>query len=424
MVSKSPLATRSAPCYGPEAPGPVSHNMRDVKAGERVGDNGSFHGMWLRGNMETWPSLKTPSSSGSSCLANSRPSPMKSQGVMGVLSRIGLETSFGQTLQDVTSSAPGESVPVTVTPGDACASDGQPLAPRHRHLKSLSALCDAVGDVQEQRVTVRNSQPANWHTPQGVWKMRQRLEPKMPGLRNARFITLTLDPSRFRDSESGYEAGKRHMREFLYRLDQRLEKDRTPFCWKLEFHRNGWPHWHLIFLHRRPVSCRLLLDLWGLGRVEVQRIKGQTFDYLFKYASKELTNIPDWVLDRKIVRFFQASPGFYTLALPSDRAPGQQKKCVEPDRPSLREVSTIGERIKRWARSISISAPGVRMHFDSVSGLYAAIVVEAATASARELTTAGQSSTAVFSTRIHMQGTFLWQILRTKRRESTSSVPF
>jgi hypothetical protein len=254
--------------------------------------------------------------------------------------------------------------------------------------------------------------------------MRRKLEPKMPGLRNARFITLTLDPSMFRDSQSGYEAGKRHMREFLYRLDLALGQSRTPFCWKLEFHRSGWPHWHLILLHRSSISCRLLLDLWGLGRVEVQRIKGQTFDYLFKYASKELTNIPEWVLERKIVRFFQASPGFYTLALPSDRAPGQQKKCVEPDRPQARELSTIGERIKRWARSISISAPGVRMHFDNVSGLYASIIVEAAAVSARELVAAGHSDTAVFSTRIQMQGKFLWQILRTKRRELTFSVPF
>ena len=101
---------------------------------------------------------------------------------------------------------------------------------RHNSEKELLENLWKTAAPSEQ-VTIRNSQPANWVTDQGVWKKQKELEPRFPNIRNARFITLTIDPAQYSDAQEGYETGKRHLREFLYRLDKYLGNgERTPYC--------------------------------------------------------------------------------------------------------------------------------------------------------------------------------------------------
>jgi hypothetical protein len=132
-----------------------------------------------------------------------------------------------------------------------------------------------------------------------------------------------------------------------------LWKTEHKWCWKLEFHADGWPHWHLLVGRKTRMSrnqLRRLEALWGYGRTNVERVNERGFRYNFKYAFKAVQVegeegeapqfAPDWFLDyigKKTVsvkwtdadgieqqateekavsfarvRFWQTSRGFYT----------------------------------------------------------------------------------------------------------------
>lgn len=246
-------------------------------------------------------------------------------------------------------------------------------------LKDLFAV-NSDNDVVE----IRNVQPANWITEQGVWKKQKALEPRMPYIRQARFITLTLDPKRYKNSEDAYEVGKRHLRQFFYDLDRLLGvEERTPYCWKLEFHENGYPHWHIIFLHYKKLPYELVNQAWGKGRTDVQMIKHTDFRYLFKYAAKTVSHIPPWALERKQIRFFQTSKGFLMPdAKASPRLNNTEKELVDEIRGMQeayqRKESTLGQRIERWIRTLSISSNGFVGITDYHGWSYSQILFQAA----------------------------------------------
>lgn len=212
----------------------------------------------------------------------------------------------------------------------------------------------------EEDYTVRTSHPANWITQQGVWKIQRDLEPRMPDIKRARFITLTLDPEKFDyDPEEGYEKGKRHLREFLYQLDKYLGRpQRTPYCWKLEFTRSGWPHWHIIFLYKKSIPAQVLNTLWGRGRTNIEMIRDESFSYLFKYVSKTADDIPPFIMKRKQVRFFQSSKGFLAS---KDR---KYKKDHDQGERSRRE-STLDQRIDRWCRTVKFKNAQVTIVYEA-----------------------------------------------------------
>ena len=159
----------------------------------------------------------------------------------------------------------------------------KPKRPRNKHLnygkEHIALLTDlfAKGDSSDE-VIIKNTQPANWITPQGVWKKQKEIEPRMPNIRFARFITLTIDQSKYLDPEHAFEVGRRHLRQFFYDLDKGLgNAERTPYCWKLEFQENGWPHWHIILLHYKKLPLDLLNKCWGKGRTDVEMIRDTDF---------------------------------------------------------------------------------------------------------------------------------------------------
>ncbi|GHB99560.1 hypothetical protein GCM10007047_14790 [Cerasicoccus arenae] len=88
-----------------------------------------------------------------------------------------------------------------------------------------------------------------------------------------------------------FEKGRKRMRRFLARVRKAI----GPFAWawKLEFHEDGYPHWHLIIDYRKkipPDFLEMFTIWWGLGRVHVAGIKQKQFEYLFKYVSKNLAS--------------------------------------------------------------------------------------------------------------------------------------
>lgn len=180
----------------------------------------------------------------------------------------------------------------------------------------------------------------NWVTPSGVYKKRRIIELLgTPEFKGRRFITLTLNPDQFGNCPvTGYEEGKAHLRRFLEAGRLAGLWDRKAYwCWKLEFQKNGWAHWHLIIDRTKKFTSDELskiASIWSFGRVNVRRISNSKFGYQFKYAFKGVFQsdsedsglcVPQWFLDHykpssagskpvsyARVRFWQASKGFYT----------------------------------------------------------------------------------------------------------------
>ncbi len=172
----------------------------------------------------------------------------------------------------------------------------------------------------------------------------------LPNIRGWKFITLTIDPSKYYDEEHCFEVGNRHFRQFLYLL--RLEYGDFEFMKKIEFHKSGYVHWHLIVSIRQKVDIPFVRKIWGKGRIDVEKVRRKyaqgAIDYLFKYACKA-QDLPEWVLKRKTFRFVSFSKNFFTGEKPSptpSKRPSQGK--AKPPK------KTIGEIIENWKRSVII----------------------------------------------------------------------
>lgn len=211
------------------------------------------------------------------------------------------------------------------------------------------------------RCKITCSQPANFITPIGAYKKRKEIESKgLQSFKNARFITLTLDRHIFGDPETGYEFGKRHLRQFMYELRKSLgvTEDQCPHAWKLEFHSDGWPHWHIIFLYRKRLPFSLVDAAWRQGRTETQRVTKSDLDYMFKYVTKGGELLPHYILEKKQVRFWQTSKHFHTQRTTAKvKASPRQSDAIataNTQKSKIRKESTLGERLRRWLRTISI----------------------------------------------------------------------
>jgi hypothetical protein len=114
----------------------------------------------------------------------------------------------------------------------------------------------------------------SWFTAEGAWLKARRLERSgLPDMTNWRFVTLTV-ATRSISANDAYERGKDRLRRFLARF--RLGVGRSfRWCWKLEFHEDGYAHWHLLIEYTQRIPQEMLPDLeswWGLGRVNVKRV--------------------------------------------------------------------------------------------------------------------------------------------------------
>ncbi len=192
--------------------------------------------------------------------------------------------------------------------------------------------------------------PTSWFHEKGIYKVLARLEPRLPDVSGKLFLTFTTDPKLFKDAESAFEHGRDRLRKIFYRLRKGVEWEGkryridAPYCVKVEFHENGWAHYHVIFLTRRFLPGPLLNHLWDFGRTNVARISQDEFRYLLKYVTKS-GNLPDWILKRGRLRVFQSSKGFLKPVEPKPTPP-ELSDLV--DVPKRRQTSTLGERLERW----------------------------------------------------------------------------
>jgi hypothetical protein len=195
--------------------------------------------------------------------------------------------------------------------------------------------------------TIKEFIPASWFHPVGIYKVLARFWDRLPDVSGKLFLTLTLDPKNYANEEAGFEDSRNWMRKVFFKLRHGVEhegkiyKIDAPYCVKVEFHENGWVHYHAIFLTRRFLPKELLAELWGLGWVTVQRIENKDFHYLLKYVTKP-DELPAWVLKRKRLRVFQSTKGFLKPLPP-------EPKTISLKDPRKRASYTMDERFWRWA---------------------------------------------------------------------------
>lgn len=145
------------------------------------------------------------------------------------------------------------------------------------------------------------------------------------------------------------------LRKGIPHLERTFRID-APYLTKVEFHKSGFAHFHVIFKTRSYLPPKVINRLWGLGRVNVKRIRTRGLEYLLKYVTKG-ENLPDWVKDRKRIRITQPSRGFYLkTAAPKNGAKEEQK--TEDSKKGRSSESTIGERIARWRRTAVLRIDG------------------------------------------------------------------
>ena len=193
--------------------------------------------------------------------------------------------------------------------------------------------------------------PNSWFHPVGIHKALKRILPRMPDLSGKLFITLTVDPKSFRDEESGFDHSRDKIRRIFHRLRKGVHWEgetyrlRAPYAVKLEFQENGWPHYHIVFLTNRFLPYGLVSHMWGLGWIEVERIKSDEFNYLLKYITKA-QELPEWVLHKRRIRVFQSSRGFL-LPLQSKSMESHELE-LRPRKKRAKEAS-LGDRLQRWS---------------------------------------------------------------------------
>lgn len=205
--------------------------------------------------------------------------------------------------------------------------------------------------------------PASWFHPVGILKVLSRLLPRLPDVSKRLFLTFTVNPALYDSPQHAFDESRDKLRRIFFRLKRgvqwegKLYRLDAPYCVKVEFHRSGWAHFHVIFLTTRFLPGPLLNHLWGLGRTNVKRISNRDFHYLLKYVTKG-GGLPEWILERKRLRVFQSSRGFL---LPVEN-PVTEKKG--PSRKATRRSTLLGQRLQEWSRAAKIKSGKKVMRVD------------------------------------------------------------
>lgn len=180
---------------------------------------------------------------------------------------------------------------------------------------------------------LRHYTPESWFTAEGARLKARRLERSgLPDMTNWRFVTLTV-ASRTISREEAYQRGKDRLRRFFARFRQAIGRE-FKWCWKLEFHEDGYAHWHCLIEYTKRIPEEVLPELeawWGLGRINVKRVLQRDLYYVFKYVAKGPDDLPPWVHRFKgRLRVFQGSKGFFVSAQRRKAKKREPRSCLLP----------------------------------------------------------------------------------------------
>ena len=91
-----------------------------------------------------------------------------------------------------------------------------------------------------------------------AWAWRDRLRPVVQAWSACTMITLTIDPKKWRGPEEAYLAiqKKRSVARFVEKLYRRGLIESKEFFYAIEFHKNGWIHYCLLYTSPSPRDQR------------------------------------------------------------------------------------------------------------------------------------------------------------------------
>ncbi len=210
---------------------------------------------------------------------------------------------------------------------------------------------NGIGSTQ---TVLRAFNPVSWFHPCGIHRVLARLKPMLPDVSGCLFLTFTVNPELFSCPKSAFCTARSKLRRVFFRLRKGLAWEGkfyrvdAPYCVKVEFHQNGWAHFHVVFLTRNFIPGELITYLWDLGRTDVRRINERKFHYLLKYVTKG-GGLPEWVEGFRRLRVWQATKGFYREVLTVEAAEEETSSAKRPFR--KRSQCTLGERLERWSRT-------------------------------------------------------------------------
>ena len=184
--------------------------------------------------------------------------------------------------------------------------------------------------------------------------IREKLRPIIQKWQSVQLVTLTVDPKAFKSPLEAWKyVGKKRAISVLMRALRRSGSlcGREWVC-ALEFHKSGWPHWHVL-THSRFIPHRVILAGWKLGHVSISRSRGfESMDhathYVTKYVSK-FGEVPAWVLDyRGNLRRFSSSRGLFPFRW--DRTEPENQGRGRKRRTARERVQACGEGANLFLR--------------------------------------------------------------------------
>jgi len=174
-------------------------------------------------------------------------------------------------------------------------------------------------------------------------ELREMLRPVVAEWSSVLMVTLTVDPKPFVGPlEAWRHVGQsRAVSVLMQHLRRKKLLLGREWLSVLEFHKSGWPHWHVL-LHARFVPHEEVLKGWGLGHVSLTRTKDfQSTDHAVNYATKYVlkpdVQAPEWVLGHTgRIRKFSTSRGLL---------PSTQKRYEETEEKREYQRRTIADRM-------------------------------------------------------------------------------
>lgn len=128
--------------------------------------------------------------------------------------------------------------------------------------------------------------------------------------RRVRRVDFTLDPSLFKNPQEAHKLSERKLSDTIQAIERKAGREVLGYRWFKEWHRDGFPHWHVLIEMAGPskmIGGDVLREVWGQGRVYEDYFKDENqwvkfVGYLGKtgYLAKDKAHqvrLPQWVLD-------------------------------------------------------------------------------------------------------------------------------
>ena len=135
-----------------------------------------------------------------------------------------------------------------------------------------SSILDLVGGIRSRKVFYRKKHCGSSWCPKcykiGTFKkIKGRLEKFK--WENTRQVVLTIDRGRFKDGRGAWEevSERKSIANMIWNLRRVRKVKVIRWLWVLEWHRDGFPHWHLLIetQNKGMIGGDLLREYWGMG---------------------------------------------------------------------------------------------------------------------------------------------------------------